>query len=248
VSKSGFSDNALAQVSYESGRVQALTPEIVDIDGQAVVKRFYMDAIDYSANGCRLYVSSSITGEHILVDTEAVTDIYGQDGKLLGPLIYLVEDILGLEPLRMQFALQAHNHPEKNAIRTFSSKLRVSELQYHIQRTDTGDLYLIDWLEMWGDFKIWQTEIPLILTKLGGRVYGAAEAPIMNRPAVWVGTTDQQANTTTISWQTTDSSSPLIPPAPQPPRPIHFPEILALVPIPAQMNPDTEESAGHLDE
>jgi hypothetical protein len=39
VSKSGFTRNALAAVGREAGRVQALRPELIMVDGQPVVKR-----------------------------------------------------------------------------------------------------------------------------------------------------------------------------------------------------------------
>jgi hypothetical protein len=104
------------------------------------------------------------------------------------------------------------------------------QLGYHLQQSETGQLHLIDELEIWGDFAVSQTEVPLTLTKLGGRVYGAAQASIAGRPAVWVGTTNLEAQTTTISWQTTHAQAP-----PQPPvqvRPIHFPHLLDLFPAP----------------
>jgi hypothetical protein len=63
---------------------------------------------------------------------------------------------------------------------------------------------------MWGNFAILQTEIPLTVTDLGGRIYGAAQVTIDGRPTVCVGTTDEASQTTRISWQTTDG---VIPPA-----------------------------------
>jgi hypothetical protein len=78
-------------------------------------------------------------------------------------------------------------------------------------RIETGELHLIEELEIWGDVAVTQTGIPLTLTRLGGRVYGVAEAAIAGRQTVWVGTTDQQAHTTTISWQATGAKSPAQP-------------------------------------
>jgi len=50
------------------------------------------------------------------------------------------------------------------------------QLGYHLRQNETGQLHLIEELEIWGDFAVSQTEIPLILTKLGERVYGTTEA------------------------------------------------------------------------
>jgi hypothetical protein len=73
-------------------------------------------------------------------------------------------------------------------------------------------------------------QVPLTLTKLGERVYGAAEALIAGRPTVWVGTSDLEAQTTTISWQTTDA--PALSQSPVQVQPLHFPRLLGLFPAP----------------
>jgi hypothetical protein len=102
------------------------------------------------------------------------------------------------------------------------------ELGYHLKRAETGELHVIQELEVWGDLAWTQTEVPLTLTKLGGRIYGAAQAPIAGRPAVWVGTSNLVEQTTTISWQTTDAAGPLQPLAQF--QPMHFPGLLKLFP------------------
>ena len=113
------------------------------------------------------------------------------------------------------------------------------QLGYYLRQIETGELHLIEELEIWGDFAVSQTEIPLALTRLGERTYGAAEAPIAGRPAVWVGTSDLAKQTTTISWRTTDSSTPS--PTPIEVRPLHFPGLLTLFPPP---NPDRTRDQG----
>ncbi|GIF48190.1 hypothetical protein Afe04nite_27290 [Asanoa ferruginea] len=48
VSRAGFSRTALTRVALEHGRVEALTPEIVMVDGQQVIKRLYADSVNYT--------------------------------------------------------------------------------------------------------------------------------------------------------------------------------------------------------
>jgi hypothetical protein len=168
--------------------------------------------------------------ERIVVVGVPLMDVYAEDGFLLGPLLYLVQDTMGLDAVRLRLSFEANQHPEKDQVKTFSISVVMPQLGYHFQRSQTRQLHLIEELEIWGDFAVSQTELPFILTKLGGRVYGAAEASIVGRPSVWVGTSDLEAQTTTISWQTTDAQAP-----PQPPvevRPIHFSGLLCLFPAP----------------
>jgi len=214
---------------------QALTPEVIEVDGDPVVKRFFVDTISYNPTSCKVHVRFD-GDELVVVAGDPLTDVYAEDGKLLGPLSYLAQDTVGLDVVRRHLMFEAHKHPEKDQVKAFSITLAMPQLGYYLQRSDTGELHLIEELEIWGDFAVSQTEVPLTLAKLGGRVYGAAEASIAGRPAVWVGTTDRRAQTTTISWQTTDAQGPPQPPVPV--RPIHFPGLLGLfpAPVPTRMN------------
>ncbi len=230
VSKSGFSAKALSLIETEAGRVDALTPELVEVDGSAVVKRLYVDNVNYSPTRCIVHVRSG--GERIAVEGEPLTDVYAVDGTLLGPLSYLVQDAVNLEPVRHSLFVEAHKHPEKDKVKGFSLGRAMPQIGYHLKQMETGELHLIEEVEIRGDFLVYQTEVPLTLTKLGGRTYAAAEAPIAGRPAVWVGTTDRAAQTTMVTWQTTDAAGPPQPPIKPPVRPIHFPALLDLFPAP----------------
>jgi hypothetical protein len=228
VSKSGFSSNALVAIEREAGRVQALTPEVIEVNGEAVVKHLFADTIEYKPTRCNVHVRDGDV--RIVVAGEPLMDVYARDGSLLGPLSYLAQDMVGLDAVRLRLSFEAHQHPEKDQVKAFSITVAMPQLGYHLRQSETGQLHLIDELEVWGDFAVSQTEVPLILTKLGERVYGAAEASIAGRPTVWVGTSDLEAQTTTISRQTTDAQAPTQPPVQV--RPIHFPHLLGLFPAP----------------
>jgi hypothetical protein len=225
VSRSGFSRSALSAIDREAN-VQTFTPEVIEVGGEAVVKRLYIDMINYSTTSCTMYVRSD--DGQTAVSGQPDTNIYGEDGTLLGPLAYLVHEAIHLDPVSLRLSFEAHNHPERNQVKTFSLGLAMPQLGYHLKRAETGELHVIQELEVWGDLAWTQTEVPLTLTKLGGRIYGAAQAPIAGRPAVWVGTSNLVEQTTTISWQTTDAAGPLQPLAQF--QPMHFPGLLKLFP------------------
>jgi hypothetical protein len=155
-------------------------------------------------------------------------DVYSKDEVLLGPLAYLVQDAVGLDAVRLRLSVMAHDHPEKDQVKAFSIGIAMPQLGYYLRQNETGQLHLIEELEIGGGFAVSQTEIPLALARLGERTYASAEAPIADRPAVWVGTSDLAKRTTTLSWQTTDSSTP--PPPSTEVRPVHFPGLLTLFP------------------
>lgn len=167
VSKSGFSGNAQAAIQREAGRVQALTPEVIEINGEAVVKHLFFDTIDYKPTGCKVHVRNG--DERIVVVGIPLMDVYAEDESLLGPLSYLVQDTVGLGAVRLRLLLEAHQRPEKDQVKAFSVNVAMPQLGYHLQQSETGQLHLIEELEIWGDFAVSQTEVPLTLTKLGGR-------------------------------------------------------------------------------
>jgi hypothetical protein len=105
--------------------------------------------------------------------------------------------------------------------------LDISALGYHLRAEPAGDLHPIVAIEIEGEFHFVQQELAFALTDLGGRRYGSAEAPVLDRPAVWVATTDQAAEKPTISWRTTDGK-PVNELPPVPVRAPRFPGLLEL--------------------
>ena len=210
---------------------------MIEVDGEVKVKSLFVDAIKYSPSGCTVLVRHGDT--RIPVAGEPLTDVFSNDGLLLGPLAYLVQDAVGLDEVRRRLSFAAHEHPEKDQVTAFFIGIAIAQLGYYLRQNETGNLHLIEELEIWGDFAVSQTEVPLTLTRLGERIYGAAEAPMAGRPAIWVGTTDAEKRTTTISWKATDSSTPS--PASMEVRPLQFPRLLTLFPPP---NPDRTRDQG----
>ena len=200
------------------------------MEGSAVVKRLYVDNVNYSPTRCIVHVQYG--GERIAVEGEPLTYVYAADGTPLGQLSSLVQDAVNLEPVRHGLFMEAHKHPEKDKVKGFSLGLAMRQLGYHLKQVETGKLHLIEVVEIWGNFSVYQTEVPLTLTKLGGRTYAAAEAPIAGHPAAWVGIPNPAAQTMTVTWQTTDAAGPPQALIKLPVRPIHFPSLLDLFPVP----------------
>jgi hypothetical protein len=122
VSKSGFSGNALAAIEREAGRVQALTPEVVEVNGEAVVKHLFVDAIDYNPTRCNVHVRDG--DERIVVAGEPLMDVYARDGSLLGPLSYLAQDMVGLDAVRLRLSSKRTSIQKKTRSKRFPSPLR----------------------------------------------------------------------------------------------------------------------------
>jgi hypothetical protein len=225
VSKAGFSRSAIIAVDRAGDRVQALTPKMVEADGEAVITTFYMDYVTYGARGCRVWVCED--DGLITVEGQTDIDVYSADRELLGSLGVLAHELIHLQPVADHLNKSAHNHPEREDLKGFSLGIALETLDYQLLNTESGTFHLIKGIEVWGSFTWKQTEIPLALTDLGGRVFGAAEAPFADRPAVWVGTTDVPNRTTTLSWRTTDTTGP--PQRPAPFQPTYFTGLTGLV-------------------
>ncbi|WP_372672769.1 hypothetical protein [Amycolatopsis kentuckyensis] len=225
VSKAGFSRSAAIAVERAGDRVQALTPKMIEADGEAVITTLYMDYVTYSATGCRVHVCED--DGLITVEGQTDIDVYSTDRKLLGSLGVLAHEVIHLQPISDHLSKSAHNHPEREDLTGFSLGIALETLGYQLQNTESGTFHLIKAIEVWGSFTWKQTAIPLAFTDLGGRVFGAAEAPFADRPAVWVGTTDVANRTTTLSWRTTDTTGP--PQRPTPFQPTCFAELAGLV-------------------
>ncbi|MGH3852886.1 MAG: hypothetical protein ACRDR6_05195 [Pseudonocardiaceae bacterium] len=221
VSRAGFSRKALTRVGLEEGKVEALQPEIVTIDGEPVVKRLYVDSIKYDPTRCTLHVPED-EGEIISVTGQPDTDIYDAEGLLLGPLAYLAQEAAHLEAVGKWLGVEAHHHPERDEVKMFELGLAIGCLGYHLKRNETGTLHLIVGLEIWGDFTFVQDEVMLTVARLGGRVYGAGEASLAGRPVVWVGTTNPGATETKLSWRATDA---VVPPPAVPAEPAESPKM-----------------------
>ena len=89
VSRAGFSRTALTRVALENGKVEAIQPEIVTVDGEPVVKRLFAGLDQLQPDALHRHVRGD-DGERVEVSGAPDTDIYDGDGALLGPLAFLV--------------------------------------------------------------------------------------------------------------------------------------------------------------
>jgi hypothetical protein len=241
VSKSGFTKTALTAVAAEGGWVSAVRPEPVKIDGNPVVRSLFMDQIQLKTTACRLHVLDP--GKRQVLPVEALPDnlICDVDGRELGSVLDLATEVLGLRWLREKFGQDAHNHPERDALRNFTCRVHVNTLGYHLHAEPAGVLHPIAAIDIEGEFHFVQQELAFAVADMGGRRYGSAVAPVLDRPAVWVATTDQTRDKTTISWRTMDGK-PLSALSPAPVRALQFPGLLAL-PVPPDWAPRADRNA-----
>jgi hypothetical protein len=212
VSKSGFSRNAIAAVAAEGGWVDAIRPEVVEVDGELVLGKLFVDEIEFKPTVCRLHIRR-IDGEALVVRAFPDNIVFDAAGNEVGTAIELATEVLNLEWLFKSFMLEAHNHPERDALEGFSCAVVCGELGYHLRDEAIGRLDLIEAVDLQGEFQFAQNELAFTETKLANRRFGVGESTLLGRPAVWVQTTDPTAKTTKLSWRTKDDK-PLREPPP----------------------------------
>ncbi|GAA0393668.1 hypothetical protein Acor_74550 [Acrocarpospora corrugata] len=224
VSKAGFTAPALAKIAKHAPKVRALKPEAIEVDGKPVSTKFYVEAIGYDPTSCTA-LARRPDGTGICGEAELNVPVFDKDGLAKGPIAFLALELLNHPDVVRHIQTTAHEYPDKEEVTSFTVGVPLAVLGYQLIDEELGEQILLETLIIEGNLRIAQTEVPLVLTKLDGREYGAAEAPIGGRPAVWVGVTDPTEQTTTIKWQATDNKKPK-PPAE--PRPICFPEVSKL--------------------
>jgi hypothetical protein len=208
VSKSGFTKSAHAAVTAEGGRVAAVTPKIFEVDGRPAVKSLFADQLHFKPIACRMLVFLH-DGSQLLAAVYFEEKIYDSDGIELGSVDELTQETLGIGWLRRDLSEEAHNHPERDGLKSFTRGIAVASLGYHLRSHDTGELCLIATVELLGDFSFTQQELAFTIADMADRRYGFTEAPILGLPAIWVATTHPDTQKTTISWRTKDDK-PLI--------------------------------------
>lgn len=203
VAELGFTPQALAIVESEAGRVQALTPEVIEPETDDQKREMFVDQFGAHPTGCNIVLM--VDDEPLVLNCEAGVDIYAEDGTLLGPLYLLVREILDHPDVVRHLSGLAHNHPEREHVKGFSAGFAIFDANYHLLHTESGALHRIAALEPWGSFVWSQTALRFALTRLGNRVYGSAIGSMGGRPAAWVATTDKDQKTTKVSWRVTDN-------------------------------------------
>lgn len=203
VSKSGFSKNARTRVAVEGGWVDAITPKAVEKDGQAVVKSLSIGSFQMKPVTCHLYVQPP--GEEAkLVNVPADINIYDSNGTFLGIALELAGEIMGLDFVREKIFKDARDHPEQADLKGFEFAAVIAVLNYYLRWEDSGELHLIAAIGIEGEFAYSQEELAFSLNDMANLRYGVGEAPVLGHPAVWVATTDEKSQTTTISWRAKD--------------------------------------------
>lgn len=232
ISRSGFTQSSLRAVTAEGGWVEALQPEIVERDGEPVVKRLYLDQFSLRSTTCRLTVLRPDDAPVVVNVTEtADVNVYDRDGEFLGIVFRLAQEVLDLPWLTRLFAESAHNHPDRETLKGFSARVPIAECQYVLHNDDTNEDHLIVAIDLTGEFAFAQTELEFNVTQIGDRIFGSGKGQAFGRESVWVGTTDQYRQQTRISWTSLERNASHS--AVLPPNPVGAPVFPALMDLPA---------------
>jgi hypothetical protein len=235
VSKSGFTSSALAAVAREGGWVAAVTPQPVEVGGQPFVKSLFMDLIQLDCDAFRLY---ALTANDQWVATippdSAICDVNGIE---LGTADDLARETFHLPWLRKQVSVDAHHHPERDLLDKFECVVGLDSLGYYLRSETANELHHVKAVEFKGKFRFVQQELAFEFSYLGNRRYGFTEAPILDRPVIWVTSTDENDGTTKLSGRTKDGKPlsltvPIAAPVTEP----QFPGLLELQPPPMAEN------------
>ena len=205
VSRSGFTKTALQAVANEGGWVDALQPEIVVKDGAPVIKRLYADKIELRPTTCRLVVVPP-NRDPIVVRVEPDHLVVDRSGQPIDSTLRLAREALRLDWLARRFLETAHKRADREDLKGFSCGLPLADCGYFLHHEESDELHHITMIELTGEFVFAQDELAFTVAKIGGRVYGAGRGPLLGRDSVWVGTTDEVAQTTTISWKALDTT------------------------------------------
>jgi hypothetical protein len=205
VSRSGYSKTAVRAVAAEGGWVDALRPEIVTKDGEAVVNRLYADKLEFKPTACRLFVVTP-NGDRVVVRVDPDHMVCDGAGQPIDSTLRLTQEALRLEWLFRKFLMLAHNHPSREELKGFTVGLPLEALDLYLRHEESNELHHIVQVVLTGAFEFTQDEMAFTVAKVGGRVYGSGRGPLLGRDAVWVGTTDDDSKETTISWQALDAT------------------------------------------
>ena len=201
ISKSGFTKNAVAAVAREGGWVEALTPQIIEVGGHPVIRNFFVDLVQATPASCQLLVQRR-NGEQLVVSVQPDYYIYDNEGAELGTAGDMVMTALGLEWVSRQLLIDAHNHPQRENLRGLVFGLTIGELGYHLREGPAGEMQNIVSISLQSTLQWSQTELLLTLNQLGSRRFESGKTTVLGREVVWVASTDEQTNTTKVSWGT----------------------------------------------
>jgi hypothetical protein len=204
VSKSGFSKNARTRAAVEGGWVEVVTPQAVEKEGQPVTKSLFIGNFQMKPTSYHLYVQPP--GEEIRpVDVPVDMNIYDSDGAFLGIALDLATEILSLDFVREKVFKDARNHPEHADLKSFEFGAIILSLGYFLHWEAADELHPVTGIAVQGEFTFSQEELSFSINDMTHLRYGVGEASIMGHAAVWVATTDEKAQITTISWRAKDN-------------------------------------------
>lgn len=228
VSKSGFSKNAVAYVTKEGGWVSAVTPEIIEVGGQPVVRNLKIGRVNLTPKFCKILVERP-NGVRVTVNAEADNTVFTAERVRLGFAVELIGEALNLDWVGMSLLLEASKDPERDDLTGFLCSLTVDSLGYYLHWFATDELHHVLEILVGGDFQWIADPLDLTFSKLGEKPFASGEANLFGRETIWVATPDKDGKQAKISWRTKDSK-PLFDSAPANPPELKFPGLKTVTP------------------
>lgn len=205
VSKSGFTKTAIAAVDAEGGKVQAVTPEIVMVEGKPAIRSIWSDQIQMTPTMCRLQVFRP-DGKLLLVNVDLNHSVFDDKAIELGNVYELVTETLNLPWVGRYFLTHAHDHPRHFDLKGFNFGFPINQLGYFLRDDELAELHRITQIHIDGTFTFEQTEVALTMAHLSDKPFASGESNFFGKPAVWVSTSDDSSQKMMISVRTKDGS------------------------------------------
>lgn len=226
ISKSGFTAKALKIVGLEGGWVEAVAPNVVEIDGEPAISKLYIDEVNLKPSGGRLHFLARDLGsvEDQVQFNGQIRDVHGIER---GTADQLVAEVLHIDWLVEYLLRKSHSHPDRENIYGFSCGVSLAGLEYSVLDEATGERWEILGIDIEGGFEFSQQELSFSISSIANRRFAAAEGDILGRPTVWVHTEDSESGTGKISWRTRDGQ-PLFDRSSVPSSSPRFPELADL--------------------
>jgi len=199
VSRSGFSKNAEIAAGKAGGWVQAITPRVVEHEGQPVSFSLYMDSVQMRPNRGEIILLTPDGHEPSHnVDDDGL--IYDKTGEARGTNYDLAREILGVDWLVRRLLVDAHNDPDRLERTHFSCGFPLADIGYTVRDDRTGERFWLIGMEMVGEFRFDQQELTFPMATLGGRRFSSTEVELMHTPTIVVYSEDGQGNSK-LSWR-----------------------------------------------
>ncbi len=199
VSWSGFTPQAIKKAQAQGGRVQTLTPEVIQ---SARVPDLYIDSFGATPERFTLLLRDPDGSESRGDDFLSTANIYSgpTHDDYLCTLQDLTQRVINANSDSIEII--AHAREDKSEISHFSIEHNdLEKIGLYILRSDTEEWYRIQGLYTSGPFHLVQVKTDFTVMRLGTTNFAMTKVLLGGQPAVFVLTANPDNKSSTVSWR-----------------------------------------------